>query len=74
MTDKIKGPVLSDTQITAINGLKNVESAVLESIALLEDSDFLHLDPRWIATGKTDIEKGFMSLVKGVSKGSSIAK
>lgn len=66
MTNKIKGPALSQEQIGVINEIKTVETAVLKLINSIKDQDIMPVDKRWIAIGTTDIEKGFMSVVKGV--------
>lgn len=72
MSLKIKGPVLSGNQITLINEIKELEYLVLEKIKSLQNNTEVGSDPRWISTGKTDIEKGFMSLIKGISTGVNI--
>ena len=66
MTNKIKGPALSQEQIGVINEIKTVETAVLKLINSIKDQDMMPVDKRWIAIGTTDIEKGFMSVIKGV--------
>lgn len=66
MEEKVKGPALSQEQIGVINEIKTVETAVLKLINSIKDQDIMPVDKRWIAIGTTDIEKGFMSVVKGV--------
>ena len=66
MTNKIKGPTLSQEQIGVINEIKTVETAVLKLINSIKDQDIMPVDKRWLAIGTTDIEKGFMSVIKGV--------
>lgn len=66
MTNKVKGPALSQEQIGVINEIKTVETAVLKLINSIKDQDIMPVDKRWIAIGTTDIEKGFMSVIKGV--------
>lgn len=66
MEEKVKGPALSQEQIGVINEIKTVESAVLKLINSIKDQDMMPVDKRWIAIGTTDIEKGFMSVIKGV--------
>lgn len=68
--EKVKGPQLNEDQIKEINKFKEVESRVLGFIQFLKQSDTVPTDPRWLATGTTDIEKGFMSIIKSISKGS----
>lgn len=69
MTDKIKGPELSQEHIGIINEFKTVEAAVLQLIASLRTQDTLTFDQRWLAIGTTDIEKGFMGIIKGICNG-----
>ena len=66
MEEKIKGPTLSQEQIGVINEIKTVETAVLKLINSIKDQDMMPVDKRWLAIGTTDIEKGFMSVIKGV--------
>ena len=66
MTNKIKGPNLSQEQIGVINEIKTVETAVLKLINSIKDQDIMPVDKRWLAIGTTDIETGFMSVIKGV--------
>ena len=66
MEEKIKGPALSQEQIGVINEIKTVETAVLKLINSIKDQEIMPVDKRWIAIGTTDIEKGFMSVIKGV--------
>ena len=66
MTNKIKGSALSQEQIGVINEIKTVETAVLKLINSIKDQDIMPVDKRWLAIGTTDIEKGFMSVIKGV--------
>lgn len=68
--EKVKGPQLNEDQIKEINKFKEVESRVLGFIQSLKQSNTVPTDPRWLATGTTDIEKGFMSIIKSISKGS----
>ena len=66
MEEIVKGPALSQEQIGVINEIKTVETAVLKLINSIKDQDMMPVDKRWIAIGTTDIEKGFMSVIKGV--------
>ena len=71
MSLKIKGPVLSEDQITVINEFKDLENLILDKINAIQNHKYLEVNPRWLATGKTDIEKGFMSLTKSIASGST---
>lgn len=64
----IKGyRVLSDNEIALINRIK----AVGEQVRVLLEDELVSvsgLDTRWLAIGKTDLQKGFMALVRAVAK------
>jgi len=60
---------LSQEEIDAMNEIKELANQVGELITKLEYTD--SLDRRWIAIGKTDLQKGFMSLTRGIAKPSS---
>lgn len=60
---------LSQAEIDDINKLKTLANQVGEFIATLEKSD--DVDKRWLAIAKTDLQKGFMSLVRSIAKSSS---
>jgi hypothetical protein len=57
---------LDSEEIADMNRLKELEAMVLARIAELRDAT--KYDPRWIAIGQTDIEKGFMSLNRAVAQ------
>jgi len=64
---KIKGyRDLSQTEIDLMNEGKALAEQVGEYIAKLESQP--NLDKRWIATGKTDLQKGFMSAIRGIAQ------
>ncbi|MCG7412277.1 Acb2/Tad1 domain-containing protein [Moraxella nonliquefaciens] len=60
---------LSQAEIDDINKSKTLANQVGEFIATLEKSD--DVDKRWLAIAKTDLQKGFMSLVRSIAKSSS---
>ena len=52
----------SDLTISLVNRNKEIEERVLR---ILDDLNVLEYDivnPRWLAAGRTDIEKGFMAV------------
>jgi hypothetical protein len=56
----------SDDKVAAVNVNKLLEEEVLRQLDLLAaDPD---VDKRWLATGRTDIEKGFMAVNRSVFK------
>jgi hypothetical protein len=56
---------LTDKQYDLVNEIKRAEIAVLDliDVAVEENSD-----KRWAAIAKTDMERGFMSLVRAVTR------
>lgn len=55
-----------DRSIDLVNRNKRFEEQVLRALdELAKDPD---VDPRWLATGRTDIEKGFMSVNRSIFK------
>ena len=54
---------LSDKEIELINRIKAKGAELGE----LMDS-IMDVDPLWLATAKTDLQKGFMSLVRAITK------
>lgn len=72
--NNIKGPILSETQIKFINSIKDLEQEVKNQLVALKEQTMVTYDPRWLATGTTDIEKGFMCIVKSLSSGSTLVE
>ena len=56
---------LSDGEIRAINEVKILAEEVSRLITKLE---CYNIDERWIATGKTDLQKGFMSVIRSIAR------
>ena len=64
---KIKGyRDLSQSEINMMNELKDKAEEVGEIITNLQNID--GLDHRWISIGKTDLQKGFMSVIRGIAQ------
>ncbi len=64
----------SGTAIALVNKLKALEERVLRELdELLLDYKDIDPDKRWLATGRTDIEKGFMAVNRSIFKPSRIA-
>ena len=57
---------LTDTEINDINHIKSMADAVGHLIKSMNDPEVF--DQRWVAIAKTDLQKGFMSLVRSVAK------
>jgi len=54
----------SDDKITLVNHNKQLEELVLRTLDELQRMS--SVDPRWLAIGRTDIEKGFMAVNRAV--------
>lgn len=64
---KIKGyRDLSQEEIDMMNEAKELAEKVGELTAKLMASD--KTDKRWVSIGTTDLQKGFMSLIRGVAQ------
>lgn len=57
---------LSREEVDLINEIKTKGAEVGELVMALRNRD--GLDQRWISEGATDLQKGFMSLTRGVAK------
>lgn len=56
----------SDANVALVNANKQAEEGILRVIDVLGTIDAI--DKRWLATAKTDIEKGFMALNRAIFK------
>lgn len=64
---KIKGyRELTQEEIDNMNQVKELAAKVGGLIQAMENIDAL--DKRWLAIGKTDLQKGFMSLTRAIAK------
>ena len=64
---KIKGyRELTQEEIDLMNEAKALAEQCGELIKRLENNPLVHL--RWVAIAKTDLQKGFMSLVRGIAQ------
>ena len=64
---KIKGyRDLSQEEIDKMNAIKDWGNDIGEFIDALEDN--FDVDQRWLAIAKTDLQKGFMSLVRSIAQ------
>ena len=57
---------LSQEEIDLMNEAKNLSVKVGDLVDKLQAMD--DLDQRWVATGKTDLQKGFMSIIRGIAQ------
>ena len=57
---------LGEREIATINAIKHTERAVLELLHQIRDGE--DTDQRWVNIAKTDIQKGFMALVRAVAR------
>ncbi|HBR1163511.1 DUF7681 family protein [Klebsiella pneumoniae] len=71
---KIKGyRDLSADEIALMNEGKDVAQKVGEFVGKLEVAEFAKSnlevpDKRWLAIGKTDLQKGFMAVIRSIAK------
>lgn len=64
---KIKGyRDLSQEEIDLMNKVKEKAAEVGDLIGLLEATG--EMDGRWLAIGKTDLQRGFMSVIRAITK------
>lgn len=65
---------LSQAEIDAMNEIKEIANrtgALCNKLAAMAKEDPTQVDPRWVAIGQTDLQKGFMSLTRSVAKPTS---
>lgn len=64
---KIKGyRELTQEEVNLMNTSKELAAAVGSLIEVLEKTE--DIDQRWLAVSKTDLQKGFMSLVRSIAR------
>lgn len=56
---------LSSAQIETVNKLKATEQAVLQYLDSIEP--LIAMDPRWLAIGTSDLQTGFMALIRSIT-------
>ena len=67
--DKITGYRELTSEEAYINGLKELAEEVGSAVETLErNEDWLDIDARWVAIGKTNLQQGFMALTRAVAK------
>lgn len=57
---------LSQEEIDLMNAVKAVGEQVKTTIQTLDDTD--NIDKRWLNIARTDLQKGFMALVRSIAK------
>ena len=57
---------LTDTEINDIEAIKSMAETVGHMVESMNDANVF--DQRWVAIAKTDLQKGFMALVRSVAK------
>lgn len=57
---------LSREEIALMNKAKEISEMVGDFVNTLQKRN--ECDQRWIAIGKTDLQKGFMSVIRGVAR------
>ena len=64
---KIKGyRELNEQEIMAMNQVKELAAMVGDIVEEMKNNGAC--DPRWVAIGATDLQKGFMSLTRSIAK------
>lgn len=58
---------LTEDQVTAISAFKVAEEHVLGMLDELAETA-IEIDPRWLATGRTQIEQGFMAVNRSIAR------
>lgn len=65
MTEKIEGyRPQSDEHVNMVNRNKRLEESILVTLDLL--AQLPEIDKRWLAIGRTEIEKGFMAVNRAI--------
>lgn len=65
---------LSAEEITLMNEAKELAEQVgqfcekLESLAPPNGQTGIEIDPYWLAAGKTDLQKGFMAVIRSIAR------
>lgn len=64
---------LSEQEIALMNEAKELAEKVGELVTKLERAEFAQTeamvpDKRWLAIAKTDLQKGFMALIRSIAK------
>lgn len=62
---------LSVEEIELMNAVKNTSEEVgilIDKLEKMTKDGALNLDLRWLAIAKTDLQKGFMSLVRAIAQ------
>lgn len=57
---------LSESETAMVNDAKRKADDIGKLIDVLADQKLA--DPRWLAIAKTDLQKGFMSLIRAITK------
>lgn len=60
---------LNQTELIAINRMKDIAEDIGAMLEELETCD--GIDKRWLAIGKTDLQKGFMAVIRSIAQPTS---
>lgn len=60
---------LTDDEIKNINDIKEIANLIGGMIVEMEKTD--GIDQRWVAIAKTDLQKGFMAMVRSIAQPTS---
>jgi hypothetical protein len=59
---------LTDEEVNVVNTIKTAAEDLGFLLESLNNNPNITLDPRWFATGKTDLQKGFMSITRAITR------
>lgn len=63
---------LNEAEIALMNEIKAVAENVGDLVAYVQnrtvEANQISIDQRWAAEGKTDLQKGFMSLIRSIAQ------
>lgn len=59
---------LTQEEINVMNKIKEAGIEVGNIVNLLEHSEHLGVDQRWLSIGRTQLQQGFMALTRAVAK------
>lgn len=59
-------PPTQAESIELVNRIHSAERTILDMLEAISD-DF-EVDPRWMAIGRTDLQKGFMSVCRSIAR------
>lgn len=59
---------LSQAEIDLMNRCKSLAEGCGELVKELRESGLPGIDQRWVSIGATDLQKGFMAIIRGIAR------